>query len=216
MSSETDFTLISTEAESQHIVRTFVVGLPQITVDLEGDLTATGHMSLLTIEAISRVFLFDVFVCPAILHDAALVDVLQGSDTVKVMHASICPESVVDLTLASDIKSMRDCGRTLLTSLHPPHPHPSPPFSQLMHDCRHDSEALAGQFGITLANVFDTQANSIPYAEWVGHSGAASPQHHRAITICKRNSTTFHSYFRSFLSIHILFTRFFLCDYALS
>ena len=82
------FTLISTEAESQRIVRTYILGLPQITVDLEGDLAATGRMSLLTIEAVSRVFLFDVIVCPAILRDAVLRDVLQGSDTVKVMRDS--------------------------------------------------------------------------------------------------------------------------------
>ncbi len=108
--SQREFTLVSTVTEAQRVVREWIMQVPQIMVDLEGDLNATGRMSLLTVEAAAQVFLFDILVCPGIMKDAALRTVLQGGRTVKVMH-----------------------------------------------DCRHDSEALAGQYGIALGNVFDTQ-----------------------------------------------------------
>ena len=56
----TEFTLVSTKTEAVRIVRECIMRAPQIMVDLEGDLNATGRMSLLTIEAAGQVFLFDV------------------------------------------------------------------------------------------------------------------------------------------------------------
>lgn len=84
-----------------------------IAVDLEGDLTPNGRMSLLQIAVCSKVvYVFDVLKCPAMLHSASV-----------------------------------GLGAILA----------SPTVVKVVHDGRHDAQALLGQFGITMAHVFDTQ-----------------------------------------------------------
>ena len=95
---------------------------PAVAIDIEGDLTARGRLSLIQV----------AYGAPQ-------------APTVAIVDALRCPAAV------------RGPLRELLEG--------APSVQKVLHDCRNDSVALAGQFGIVLQNVLDTQ---VAHAELSG------------------------------------------------
>ena len=98
---------VATSQEASKCTPRFI-GDSVIVVDIEGDLRASGRLSLVQIEALGQVYIFDIYRCPDIM---------------------------------AFLKPIFEC----------------PNILKVIHDCRRDSQALRGQFGISLQAVFDTQ-----------------------------------------------------------
>ena len=78
------FTFVDT-VEGWHQAISSLKGASHIAVDLEGNLDASGNLSLITVEGGGKIYVFDILTCPDIL-GAGLANVLQDQNLVKIFH----------------------------------------------------------------------------------------------------------------------------------
>jgi ribonuclease D len=78
------FTIVNT-VEGWHQAISSLRGASPIAVDLEGDLEASGNLSLITVEGGGKIYVFDILECPDIL-EAGLANILQDQSLVKIFH----------------------------------------------------------------------------------------------------------------------------------
>lgn len=78
------FTFVDT-VEGWHQAISSLKGASHIAVDLEGNLDASGNLSLITVEGGGKIYVFDILACPDIL-GAGLANVLQDQNLVKIFH----------------------------------------------------------------------------------------------------------------------------------